>query len=71
MHVPACRHFDSASYYASEHEVGDALFLALSNGQVRRSDLWITTKLWNSDHGNVVRALKRSLLVSKQAYICR
>ncbi|CAD6232166.1 unnamed protein product [Miscanthus lutarioriparius] len=31
------------------------------NGLVKREDLIITTKLWNSDHGHVLDACKDSL----------
>ncbi|KAK9905174.1 hypothetical protein M0R45_000455 [Rubus argutus] len=55
------RHFDCAADYKNESEVGEALAEALSTGLVKREDLFITTKLWNSDHGHVVEACKDSL----------
>ncbi|KAL8096867.1 NADP-dependent D-sorbitol-6-phosphate dehydrogenase-like [Apium graveolens] len=55
------RHFDCAADYKNEAEVGEALAEAFSSGLVKREDLFITTKLWNSDHGHVVEACKDSL----------
>ncbi|MED6181396.1 NADP-dependent D-sorbitol-6-phosphate dehydrogenase [Stylosanthes scabra] len=55
------RHFDCAADYKNEAEVGVALKEAFSTGLVKREDLFITTKLWNSDHGHVLEACKDSL----------
>ncbi|XP_050363733.1 NADP-dependent D-sorbitol-6-phosphate dehydrogenase-like [Argentina anserina] len=55
------RHFDCAADYKNESEVGEALAEAISTGLVKREDLFITTKLWNSDHGHVLEACKDSL----------
>ncbi|XP_047307936.1 NADP-dependent D-sorbitol-6-phosphate dehydrogenase-like [Impatiens glandulifera] len=55
------RHFDCAADYKNEGEVGEALAEAFQTGLVKRDDLFITTKLWNSDHGHVLEACKDSL----------
>jgi len=55
------RHFDCAADYKNETEVGVALKEAFDTGLVKREDLFITTKLWNSDHGHVAEACKDSL----------
>ncbi|KAK4401436.1 NADP-dependent D-sorbitol-6-phosphate dehydrogenase [Sesamum angolense] len=55
------RHFDCAADYKNEEEVGEALAEVFQAGLVKREDLFITTKLWNSDHGHVVEACKDSL----------
>ena len=55
------RHFDCAADYKNEAEVGVALKEAFTSGLVKREDLFITTKLWNSDHGHVIEACKDSL----------
>lgn len=44
------RHFDCASVYGNEHQIGQSLRSILSSG-VRREDLWVTSKLWNDKHG--------------------
>jgi len=44
------RHFDLAHVYGNEKEIGEALKQAFDSGTVKRSDLFITGKLWNSDH---------------------
>jgi methylglyoxal/glyoxal reductase len=45
------RHVDTASMYRNETEVGTAIRRAIDAGVVRREDVFVTTKLWNSDHG--------------------
>ncbi|GMY05635.1 NADP-dependent D-sorbitol-6-phosphate dehydrogenase [Fagus crenata] len=63
------RHFDCAADYKNEPEVGEALAGAFRTGLVKREDLFITTKLWNSDHGHVVEACKDSLKKLQLAYL--
>jgi len=57
------RHIDCASVYANEPEVGAAIRAAIDAGEVRREELWITSKLWCNAHGreNVEPALRRTL----------
>jgi D-xylose reductase len=57
------RHFDCASDYGNEAEVGTGLARVLHSGTVRREDLWVTSKLWNTNHarGHVRPACERSL----------
>ncbi|KAK3152024.1 hypothetical protein QOZ80_2BG0153350 [Eleusine coracana subsp. coracana] len=63
------RHLDCAADYQNEAEVGDALAEAFEFGLVKREDLFITTKLWNSDHGHVVEACKNSLKKLRLEYL--
>jgi len=44
------RHFDCAERYRNEREVGEALQAGLAAGGIAREDLFVTTKLWNSNH---------------------
>ncbi|MFM0625571.1 aldo/keto reductase [Paraburkholderia xenovorans] len=44
------RHFDCAERYRNEREVGEALRIGLAAGGVAREDIFVTTKLWNSNH---------------------
>lgn len=53
------RHIDTAAVYRNETGVGNAV----RNSSLRRSELFITSKLWNSDQGydSTKRALDESL----------
>ncbi len=44
------RHFDCAERYRNEREVGEALQAGLTAGGIAREDIFVTTKLWNSNH---------------------
>lgn len=56
------RHVDGAKIYGNEAEIGQALQSSIRGG-VDRSELWITSKLWNCDHRaeHVRPALERQL----------
>src|SRR5260370_20806848 len=43
------RHFDCAERYGNEREVGRALQAGLAAGGIAREDIFVTTKLWNSN----------------------
>lgn len=53
------RNIDCASVYGNEREIGNVL----KNCGIGRSDLWITSKVWNDSHGRkrVKESVKRSL----------
>jgi alcohol dehydrogenase (NADP+) len=44
------RHFDCAERYKNEREVGEALQAGMAAGGIAREDIFVTTKLWNSNH---------------------
>jgi alcohol dehydrogenase (NADP+) len=44
------RHFDCAERYRNEREVGEALQAGLAAGGIARQDIFVTTKLWNTNH---------------------
>ena len=44
------RHFDCAERYGNEREVGSALQAGSAAGDIAREDIFVTTKLWNSNH---------------------
>lgn len=44
------RHIDCAERYRNEREVGEALQAGLAAGGIARQDIFVTTKLWNSNH---------------------
>jgi len=44
------RHFDCAERYRNEREVGEALQAGVAAGKIAREDIFVTTKLWNTNH---------------------
>jgi diketogulonate reductase-like aldo/keto reductase len=44
------RLFDCAERYRNEEAVGEAMQEAFKAGVIRREDLFVTTKLWNTNH---------------------
>ncbi|XP_055549594.1 1,5-anhydro-D-fructose reductase-like [Wyeomyia smithii] len=65
------RHIDTAYRYGNEAEIGRAVRDKLAEGFVRREDLFITTKLWNSFHSpeHVEQAFHRSLVNLSLDYV--
>ena len=61
------RHIDTAAAYGNEKSVGQAI----KNSGINRHDLFITTKLWNTDHGykSAKAAIDRSLQSLKVDYL--
>lgn len=44
------RHIDAAWIYKNQDEVGEAIQQAISTGTIKRTDIWVTSKLWNDFH---------------------
>ena len=44
------RHLDCAERYRNEEQVGEAILEGIRGGSFAREDLFVTTKLWNSNH---------------------
>ena len=57
------RHFDTATLYENEAELGQALASAIKAGDVTRDELFITSKVWHDHHGKgkVDAAFRESL----------
>ena len=57
------RHFDCASVYGNEREIGAALEAIIMKSGIKREELWITSKLWNDKHGedDVIASCRQSL----------
>lgn len=55
------RHLDCASVYGNEKEIGETLKALFAEGVVKREDLWITSKVWNNMHNDVVGSCQRSM----------
>jgi diketogulonate reductase-like aldo/keto reductase len=58
-------HIDTASAYGNEESVGAAIRIS----GIPRESIFVTTKLWNSDHGSPERALDTSLRKLKMNYV--
>jgi len=58
---------DTASLYGNESEIGEAL----KDSKCTREDIFITTKVWNSDQGynNTLKAFKKSLRRLQLEYV--
>lgn len=65
------RHVDCAWIYQNEQEIGGAFKDAIAAGDVRREDLWVTSKLWNDMHAaqDVRPALERTLALLGLDYL--
>src|SRR5689334_19893842 len=57
------RHFDCAERYQNENVVGEALQAGIAAAGISREDVFVTTKLWNTNHrpGRVEPAFEGSL----------
>src|SRR5271167_3181490 len=44
------RQLDAAERYRNEKEVGEAIQEVFKTGKIKREDVFIATKLWNSNH---------------------
>lgn len=57
------RHFDCASIYNNEKEIGPAFKTAFDSGKITREKIWVSSKLWCNAHAakHVRPALERTL----------
>ena len=63
------RHIDSAARYNNEEAVGRALKEWTQEHNVPRSEIFITSKLWDADHSNAAQAIDDSLRKLQLDYI--
>ena len=61
------RHIDTAKIYENEESVGEAI----KNSSIKREDIFVTTKVWNTDRGydNTLRAFEESMKKLKLDYL--
>ena len=61
-------HLDTATIYRNEEVVGEALAESFAQGK-KREDIFVTTKLWQTDFDNVEGAIRESLGKLKLDYV--
>jgi alcohol dehydrogenase (NADP+) len=64
------RHFDCASVYGNEREVGASLEKIIEGG-IKREELWVTSKVWNDKHNgdDVINSCRKSLQDLRLEYL--
>lgn len=57
------RHVDCAAIYGNEKEIGESFNTVFNGGKVKREDVFVTSKLWNTEHDpdRVTKACKKTL----------
>mmetsp|Transcript_45835 Transcript_45835/g.147612 ORF Transcript_45835/g.147612 Transcript_45835/m.147612 type:complete len:372 (+) Transcript_45835:64-1179(+) len=65
------RHIDCAHCYDNEAEIGAALKELFDSGEIRRDELFVVSKLWNTKHEqrDVERALRHTLAQLQLEYL--
>jgi alcohol dehydrogenase (NADP+) len=54
------RHFDCASIYGNEDLIGQKFKIMLDGG-IKRKEMFVTSKVWNNMHDNVIKSCENSL----------
>lgn len=62
------RHIDCASVYGNEELIGNVLKEAIDGG-LKREELFITSKVWNDKHNDVINSCKKSIEDLKVGYL--
>ncbi len=63
------RHIDCASVYGNETHIGEVLAEVLASGEVKREELWITSKVWNDKHSEVRASCEQSIADLQVGYL--
>ena len=62
------RHIDTATCYNNEDIVGEALAECFAKG-LKREEIFVVTKIWHSDYGDVEGTIKKSLKLLQIDYL--
>ena len=64
-------HIDTASFYKNEESVGSGIKEGLKSKGLKREDIFVTTKVWNTEQGyeNTLEAFERSLKKLVTGYV--
>ena len=62
------RHIDCAAVYSNEAEIGNVLKEAVDGG-LKRDELFVTSKVWNDKHLDVINSCKKSISDLKIGYM--
>lgn len=63
------RHLDTAAFYDNQKQLGQSIQEILETKKVKRSELFVTTKLWNHQKVDVEENLKKCLKELKLDYV--
>ena len=65
------RHIDTASFYKNEENVGNGIREGLKHTGLKRKDIFVTTKVWNTEQGyeNTLHAFNNSLQRLNMDYV--
>ncbi len=63
------RHIDCASVYGNEKQIGIGLKDVFKNRIIQREDIWITSKVWNNMHDQVIESCQKSLADLQLEYL--
>ena len=65
------RHIDCAAAYGNQEEIGQAILDAINEKDIKREDIFVTSKLWNDSHTpeDVIPALQKTLKELKLEYL--
>lgn len=63
------RHIDTARFYENEHLIGNVVSSLVSSKKIQRSELFLTTKVWNSLESDAETDLRASLKALQTDYV--
>jgi len=63
------RHFDTATLYKNEDQLGKAIKEVLSQGKISREEIFLTTKIWNNEKDDVEKSLRAALSRLQMDYV--